>query len=109
MELEKEDVLQVKAYLEKGIESLENGDPANLGQAIDMLSYDENDLAFRIWRYADEEDLDNHPRDFGYRVPEELIRSLKDINGSAPNDNYVRELESLSDYALKEVRENLEE
>jgi hypothetical protein len=76
----------------------------DLERTIYMLEKEKNDqsLAFRIWRYADGKHIENHFRDLGYENPEELLESLKEVDGETIERENQHELKGLK-HSMEEI------
>jgi hypothetical protein len=76
----------------------------DIERTIDMLEKEKKDqnLAFRIWRYADGKHVENHFRDLGYETPEELLQSLNEIDGKIIERENQHELRGLK-HSMEEI------
>lgn len=107
MELYPEEIDTLREEIGKNIKHMQEGREPEMSATIELLSSGQTSLVYRIWEYADRQKLDNHPREFGYRDPEEIMESLRSME--TPDRNNVRELVALRDYSLSNVRDTLED
>ena len=94
--------------LEKSIESRRK-ERIDLERTSYMLNKEEGgqSFAFQIWLYGDRKHIDNHFRELGYENPDDLVESLKNMNGEKAERSLRHEIKGLK-HSMEEIYEELE-
>lgn len=97
MQVQKQEVKELREEIGRSLESVEKGQSPSLEEAVSLLKQPASDeeLAFRIWKYADKEKVPNHFRDFNYEDHNDLIESLEEIDKTSPQRYHRHELQAV--------------